>query len=49
MMSLPALRAIFQVLRVKLSSEAKKVKSTFSRCSGRTLWMKVGSSPTACS
>ena len=37
------------VLRVKFSSAAKKVKSMFSRCSGSTLWMKVGSSPTASS
>src|ERR1035438_5664352 len=49
MMSQPAFRTIGQVLRVKVSSPAKKVKSTFSRCSGRTLWMKVGSSPTASS
>ena len=49
MISLPFLRASFQVSRVKFSSAAKNVKSTFSRCSGSTLWMKVGSSPTASS
>src|SRR6516162_6961914 len=35
-MALPALRASFQLARVNLSSEAKKVKSTFLSCSGVT-------------
>ena len=48
-MSLPAFLAMLQVFLVKFSSEAKNVKSTLSMCSGRTLWMKVGSSPTASS
>ena len=42
--ALPALPAAFQFLRVLSGSEAKKVKSTRSNCSARTLWMKVTSS-----
>src|ERR1035441_3461938 len=49
MMALPASRASFQFLRVLSSSEAKKVKSTFSNCSARTRWIKLISSPMASS
>ena len=47
MISLPESLAIFQFFRANSASEARKVKSTFSRCSGIILWMKVASSPTA--
>ena len=48
-MALPALRAVFQFLRVDSGSEAKKVKSIFWNCSVRTFWMNVTSPATASS